>query len=52
MGPKEMKFRFDCKVQQVEEELTYLQEIVRDEVARLDEKFVSVEKLVQKMNTE
>ena len=32
MGPKEMKFRFDCKMQQLDEELEYIKELFRDEV--------------------
>ena len=52
MGPKEMKFRFDCKMQQVDEELEFLRELFRDEVQRLDDKFVLVEDQVEKMNAE
>ena len=52
MGPKEMKFRFDCKMQLVDEELEYLRELFRDEVQRLDDKFVLVEDQVEKMNAE
>ena len=45
-GRKEMKYRFDCKVGQLEDDIIIVGDTMKEEVNRLDEKFFIIEDLI------
>ena len=52
MGPAEMKYRFDCKVEQIEEDVICLGDTLREELTRMDSKFERIDQLVERMGME
>ena len=52
MGVKEMKYRVDCKVEMMEAEIATLGDTIREEIYRMEEKFVIYDKLIEKLNIE
>lgn len=47
MGPKEMKYRYQCLVEKIHEEVEVLSDLLREQVSRMDDKFDMVhEKLL------
>ena len=52
MGVKEMKYRVDCKVEMMEAEIATLSDTIREEIYRMEEKFVIYDKLIEKLNIE
>ena len=52
MGKAEMKYRFECKMEQLEDEVSALGDTIRDEVVRLDSRLDSISKVVEQMGLE
>ena len=52
MGPAEMKYRYECKVEKMQEEVAVLSDLIRDEVGRLEQRFAFTDKAILKIETE
>lgn len=51
-GPKELKYRYDCKVDEMFSDIACLSDLVRDEFKRVDSRFGIVDNLIAKITEE
>ena len=47
-GETEMRYHFDCKVEMIEGELRALEDTLRDEIRRVEQRFNLIDKTIEK----